>query len=323
MQQMYIGGHDTMQYFILSFKVVFPLCFMMVFGYLVRKLDLIKESGFKMFSRTTFHIFLPVLLFVNVYKSDLANTLNIRLIAYAIISSLLLFAILCVLIPRLIKDRPDQPVVIQGIYRSNFIIFGTSIVKAIYPDADLGMVALLAAFAVPLFNALSVLVFNMFSEDEQDLKTRFINVLKNPLIVAGALGLLFLLMKIEIPGLIFTQVENIADLATPIALICLGGTFRIQALKTHTKPLLLTCIGKLILVPFFLVFIAVLLGIRGIELAAIMALFASPVATSTFPMAQELGGNAELAGEIVVLTSIFSIATVFGWVLILSYSGLI
>jgi predicted permease len=54
-----------------------------------------------------------------------------------------------------------------------------------------------------------------------------------------------------------------------------------------------------------------------------MAMYAAPVASSSFPMAQELGGNAELAGEIVVITSLLSIATVFSWVLILSSSGMI
>jgi predicted permease len=65
------------------------------------------------------------------------------------------------------------------------------------------------------------------------------------------------------------------------------------------------------------------MGIRGIELATLMAMYAAPVASSSFPMAQELGGNAELAGEIVVITSLLSIATVFSWVLILSSSGMI
>lgn len=312
-----------MQYLVLSIKVVFPLFFMMVLGYLIKELKIIAESGFKMFSKATFYIFLPALLFRNIYKSDLANTLNVKLIVFVIISTLILFAFLCAFIPHIVKDRPDQPVVIQGIYRSNFIIFGTSIVNAIYPNADLGMVALLAAFAVPIYNAITVLLFTMFSEEKQDLKTRFINVIKNPLIAAGLLGIFSLLIKLEIPEIILSQVEDLADLANPIALICLGGTFKIQALKFHAKNLLLACFGRLILVPFIFVTIAVLLGMRGMELAVIMALYASPVATSSFPMAQELGGNAELAGEIVVITSILSIATVFGWVLLLSYSGLI
>lgn len=312
-----------MQYLILSFNVIFPIFFMLALGYLIRELKLVAESGFKMFSRATFYVFIPALLFINIYKSDLESSLNVELIAYAIISLLLMCLVLYFLIPRIIKDKWDQPVVIQGIYRSNFIIYGMCIVQAIYPKADLGMVALLSAFVVPLYSVIAVLLFEMFSEKKNDKKALLFNVIKTPMVFSGGLGLFFLLTRIEIPELLLNQVESVSKLATPIALLCLGGTFKIQALKRHKRPLILACAGKLIIVPIAFLSIAIMLGFRGMELATLMAMFAAPVASSSFPMAQELGGNGELAGEIVVVTSLLSIITVFGWVLLLSFSGLL
>lgn len=323
LQLMFTGGQDTMQYLILSFNVIFPIFFMLALGYLIRELKLVAESGFKMFSRATFYVFIPALLFINIYKSDLESSLNVELIAYAIISLLLMCLVLYFLIPRIIKDKWDQPVVIQGIYRSNFIIYGMCIVQAIYPKADLGMVALLSAFVVPLYSVIAVLLFEMFSEKKNDKKALLFNVIKTPMVFSGALGLFFLLTRIEIPELLLNQVESVSKLATPIALLCLGGTFKIQALKRHKRPLILACAGKLIIVPIAFLSIAIMLGFRGMELATLMAMFAAPVASSSFPMAQELGGNGELAGEIVVVTSLLSIITVFGWVLLLSFSGLL
>lgn len=323
LQLMFTGGQDTMQYLILSFNVIFPIFFMLALGYLIRELKLVAESGFKMFSRATFYVFIPALLFINIYKSDLESSLNVELIAYAIISLLLMCLVLYFLIPRIIKDKWDQPVVIQGIYRSNFIIYGMCIVQAIYPNADLGMVALLSAFVVPLYSVIAVLLFEMFSEKKNDKKALLFNVIKTPMVFSGGLGLFFLLTRIEIPELLLNQVESVSKLATPIALLCLGGTFKIQALKRHKRPLILACAGKLIIVPIAFLSIAIMLGFRGIELATLMAMFAAPVASSSFPMAQELGGNGELAGEIVVVTSLLSIITVFGWVLLLSFSGLL
>lgn len=312
-----------MQYLILSFNVIFPIFFMLALGYLMRELKLVAESGFKMFSRATFYIFIPALLFINIYKSDLSNSLNVKLIIYAIISLFLMCLVLYFLIPRIIKDRWDQPVVMQGIYRSNFIIYGMCIVQAIYPNGDMGMVALLSAFIVPLYSVVTVLLFEMYSDKKNNKKALLFNVLKSPMVFSGILGLFFLLTKLEIPKLLLSQVESVSKLATPIALLCLGGTFKIQALKHHKKALLMACTGKLIIVPIAFLSIAILLGFRGMELATLMAMFAAPVASSSFPMAQELGGNGELAGEIVVMTSLLSIITVFTWVLLLSFSGLI
>jgi len=317
------GGTIQMQYLILSFEVIFPIFFMLALGYLIKKFKLITESGFNMLNRATFYIFIPSLLFINIYKSDLASSFNGRLIAYAIVSLFIMFIILYFIIPRIIKDKWDQPVVMQGIYRSNFVIYGMCIVQSIYPNEDMGMVAVLSAFIVPLYSVVTVLLFEMYSDKKSNKKDLIFNVLKSPMVFSGILGMFFLITRLGIPELLLSQIESVSKLATPIALLCLGGTFRIQTLKLHKKPLIIACAGKLIIAPAVFILIAILMGIRGMELATLMAMFASPVASSSFPMAQELGGNGELAGQIVVMTSLLSIITVFGWVLILTFSGLI
>ncbi|HHU89807.1 MAG TPA: AEC family transporter [Clostridiaceae bacterium] len=312
-----------MQYLILSFEVIFPIFFMVALGYLIREFKLVTESGFSMFSRVTFYIFIPALLFVNIYKSDLTSSFNVRLTAYAIISFFIMCIILYFIIPRIIKDKWDQPVVMQGIYRGNFIIYGMCIVQTIYPDTDMGMVALLSAVIVPLYSVVTVLLFEMYSDKKNNRKDLLFNVIKSPMVFSGVLGMFFLITRLEIPELLLNQIESVSKLGTPVALLCLGGTFKIQEMRQHKKPLMVTCIGRLIIVPMVFISVAILMGIRGMELATIMALNAAPVAASSFPMARELGGNAKLAGEIVVVTSLLSIATVFSWVLILSSSGMI
>jgi len=312
-----------MQYLILSFKVIFPIFFMLALGYSIREFKLVTESGFNMFSRVTFYIFIPSLLFINIYKSDLTSSFNARLIAYAIISLFITCVILYFVIPRIIKDKWDQPVVMQGIFRGNFIIYGMCIVQTIYPDADMGMVALLSAFIVPLYSVITVLLFEMYSDKKNNKKDLLFNVIKSPMVFSGILGIFFLITGLKIPGLLLDQIESVSKLGTPVALLCLGGTFKIQAMKQHKKPLMVACIGRLIIVPMVFITAAILMGIRGMELATIMALNAAPVAASSFPMARELGGNGELAGEVVVMTSLLSIVTVFCWVLLLTSTGMV
>jgi len=296
---------------------------MLALGYSIREFKLVTESGFNMFSRVTFYIFIPSLLFINIYKSDLTSSFNARLIAYAIISLFITCVILYFVIPRIIKDKWDQPVVMQGIFRGNFIIYGMCIVQTIYPDADMGMVALLSAFIVPLYSVITVLLFEMYSDKKNNKKDLLFNVIKSPMVFSGILGIFFLITGLKIPGLLLDQIESVSKLGTPVALLCLGGTFKIQAMKQHKKPLMVACIGRLIIVPMVFITAAILMGIRGMELATIMALNAAPVAASSFPMARELGGNGELAGEVVVMTSLLSIVTVFCWVLLLTSTGMV
>jgi len=54
-----------------------------------------------------------------------------------------------------------------------------------------------------------------------------------------------------------------------------------------------------------------------------MIMFAAPTAVSSFQMAKQMDGDADLAGQIVVFTSAFSIVTVFGWIFLLKQFALI
>ena len=54
-----------------------------------------------------------------------------------------------------------------------------------------------------------------------------------------------------------------------------------------------------------------------------MIMFASPTAVSSFQMAMQMDGDSDLASQIVVFTSAFSIVTVFSWIFVLKQLSLI
>ena len=59
--------------------------------------------------------------------------------------------------------------------------------------------------------------------------------------------------------------------------------------------------------------LAYLSGIRGVEFAGMIAIFGSATAIASFTMVQQMGGDAELAGDIVVSTSALCCFTLFMW----------
>ena len=66
----------------------------------------------------------------------------------------------------------------------------------------------------------------------------------------------------------------------------------------------------------------ILLGFRDVELVTLIAIFASPSAVSSFPMAQQMDSDAELAGDAVVFSSMFSCFTIFLWIFAAKSLGL-
>ena len=138
-------------------------------------------------------------------------------------------------------------------------------------------------------------------------------ILNNPLIIATAAGILCLVLKVQFPKSIETAITGMAGVATPLMLFLLGAFFRFDSFGGSAKQISTTTAFKLIINPAIFLTIGYLLGFRGVEFAGLIGVFASSAAVSSFTMSQQMGGDAELAGGIVILTSIISCLTLFGW----------
>ena len=97
----------------------------------------------------------------------------------------------------------------------------------------------------------------------------------------------------------------------------LGATFRFEAVKENFRRLILALSCKLIIFPAVTLPIAAALGFRGIDILGLLILFGAPVADASYSMAVQMDGDNELAAEVVVFSSLFSILTLFIWIFLL------
>lgn len=312
-----------MENFILSFNVVTPLFLIMSLGYGLKYIKLLDKKTLNSMNSICFKVFLPILLFFNIYQSDIKSSFNINLILFSVSSVIILFIILCFIIPKIEKDNRKRGVMIQGIFRSNFVIFGMPVATSLYGEGNIGTTALLIAVIVPLFNLLSVISLEMFRDGDINLKKILKGIITNPLIIASIIGILFITVGIKLPTFIEKSISDIAKIATPLSLILLGGSFSFGHIKSYLKHTVVTVFNKLIFVPLIFIPIAVKLGFRGIELLTILLIFAAPVAVSTFQMSKQMDGDSILAEQSIVFTCLFCIPTVFLWILTLKQLSLI
>lgn len=294
----------------------------MAVGYLSRRLGLLKREDVFGINKIAFRVFLPCLLFYNVYCSDLASAIRPRLMLCALGGVLIVFVCAVGFVLLMEKESARRGVMIQGLFRSNYVIMGIPIASALLGDAGLGPVSILIAVIVPIFNVLSVVVLEVFrSGRPQPLKV-LVQILKNPLIIGSALGILALLLKITLPGFLVSAVKGIGSAATPLQLFLLGAFFRFDGLRQYRRELTTVTLGKLVVVPAALLSAAVLLGFRGVEFVSLLGIFASPTAINSFTMAQQMGGDEELAGDIVIVTSAASAFTFCGWIFLFKSLGI-
>ena len=113
-----------MENLVLSFNIIFPLFLLMVLGYFLKAVGMLDKTTLKKLNSIIFKAFLPCLIFYNVYTSEVSDMFDKNLIIFSVASVVLSFLVLMAVIPLVEKDNKKRGVVIQGIFRSNFVIFG-------------------------------------------------------------------------------------------------------------------------------------------------------------------------------------------------------
>ena len=299
-----------------SANVVMPIFLLIMLGYVLTRIKMWDEHFLKVANEVCFKCLLPVLLFHNVASANIFEVFNGKLILYACFCACAICALLFLVVPMFVKDNKRRGVMIQGTFRSNFLLFGVPLGLSIGGASGSVLAAVVASFYVPVINMLSVISLYAFSDSKNmNLKSALLGILKNPLVIGGVSGLVFSLIRnyigFEIPAMIDTTLSNIKSTATPFAFLILGGDLKFGNMLRNVKVSSIAVLGKTVVVPAVMLAISAFMGFDALEMGILIAVFATPNAVSSYAMARNYEADHELAGEIVTLSTLFSIFTIF------------
>ena len=309
-----------MESLLLSFNAIMPIFLLMLLGYFLKQKNLATKENFNAINKLVFKVFLPVLLFKNIYDTDLSQAFDWKLIAFSAAGVLLIFAVGTLLVPRLTPLDSRRGVMLQGLFRSNYAILGLPLVEFICGSA--AVASAMVAVVIPIFNVLAVVSLERYRGGKVSPGKLLKGIATNPLILGCALGAVLLLLNLRLPAFLEKAVSDVAKIASPLAMVALGASFTFSSVKGCLKELIITVSSRLILVPLVTLTAAILLGFRGEHLACLLIIFGAPTAVSSFSMAQQMGGDEQLAAQIVVVSSGLCLATLFVWIFALNALGL-
>ncbi len=313
-----------MEILLYSLKIVAPLFIMLAIGYALAACKIIDKTFTDKTSKFVFRFAMPVLQMYNMYNSNLLAEFDGKLVITICACVIGIIVLSWIIIPRFVHDRKKAGVMIQAAYRSNFLLFALYIMRSLFGEEALGLTTVMVAVATALFNFAAVVILAHFGgEKKMNLWKTLRNIALNPLILGTAAGIVLSLSGIKLGGIIEGVAEDIGNLVTPLMLIALGGQFTFKSAKANAKNIAACVILRLIAAPVVMLTIGILLGFRGPSLGLILAISCSPVAVSSFAMADQFGCDTALAGEAVVFTTAFSTLTIFSAVFILKYLALI
>lgn len=322
-----------------SANAVLPIVLVIALGYVLKRIGMLTQPFLDVGNKLTFRVLIPTMLFMNVYNISSFSEINFWFVLYGIAAVIVIFLAGIPIYCAFTKDPAKRGSLIQSMFRSNYAIIGIPLATSLFGAKGEAAASVMSAFCVPTFNILAVITLSIFNKNETqsriNVKKILIGIVKNPLIIGTVAGLavlgireLFVLgginFRLRDIEFLFTSLNNVKSICTPFALLVLGGRFEFSAVARLKREIIFGTVMRCVVVPVAGLMGAYFLvpGLGGEHFATYVGVFATPVAVASAIMAKEMGADDELAGQLVVWTSLVSAVTIFIYVTVLKAIGI-
>ncbi|MCQ6259177.1 AEC family transporter [Pseudomonas sp. Q11] len=307
--------------FLETLNITAPVFAMLFLGTLLKRIYWINDNFIHMASSLVFNVTMPALLFLGILHADLHAALQPDLLIYFSIATLVCFAVAwgwaiwrC--------PREDRGIYTQGAFRGNNGVIGLALAASMYGDYGISLGSILAALVILFYNTLSTIVLAVYSPViKSDPWSICKSVVSNPLVISVVVAAPLAYWQVGLPNWFETSAKYLAQMTLPLALICIGGTLSLAALRKSGKMALSSSLVKMVGLPLLATLGAWLWGFRGAELGILFLYFGSPTAAASYVMARAADGNHELAAAIIVITTLMAAITTNLGVFVLQWGG--
>ena len=308
-----------------SLGATMPLFIVMVVGWLLKNRGFINDEFVKVSNKLNFNVTLPCLLFLDMKDCHIRENFNGKYVLYCFLVTL--FCILATWIYGriFIKDKSVIGEFVQGSYRGSAAVLGIALVANVAGDVGMGPIMIVGA--VPLYNIFAVIILAVENKSDKDrnlkglIKQAVKGVCTNPIILSLFAGLIFSFIELDMPKVVNDTMSCIAKMTTPLALICIGASFKGATAIKMLGPTVTATLIKLVIQPLIFLPIAAKLGFGVAEMAAVLIMLGAPTTPSCYIMAKNMGHEGTLTASIVALTTLLSAFTVTFFVFFMKSVG--
>ena len=319
-----------MENLIFSLNATIPVFLIMVIGYALKNLKYIDDSFVTTLNSFNYRVTLPILVFKDISDSDFSKVWDTSYVLFCFCSTLFCIAVTWIITAKVYQKKDLVGEFVQASYRSSAAVLGIAFIQNIYGNA--GMAPLMIIGTVPLYNIAAVIILSVSSPDNAVSNSRqyvasirkcLKGIITNPIILGILAGMIVSLLPFSFPVIIDKTINNLAVLASPLALLGLGAGFEGKKALAKIRPTLICSFIKLLLWPALLLPIAVAMDFRTEKLVAILIMLASPTTVSSYIMAKNMKHEGVLTSSVVVATTFLSSVTLTFWLYLLKSMELI
>ena len=305
-----------------SFNGVFPICLTMMIGFCLCRCSVMEKGTAEKLNQLAYKILIPCNLFMNMYHADLSAVLDMQLALIAVLGTSGIILAMCMLAPHVTESGAQRGEFIQGIFRGNTAILGLPLITNLYGERATAILAFPMSIMLIFYNIAAPVILSFYAgSGKTSMKTIGRKVITNPFLIGTLLGLLFSLFHLHLPTALEKTISSIGATGSTLALLALGAVTEFSEFRKSGKTSLLAACIRLIVVPAVILGIGIALGIRDERLAVLVCFFCTPTAVGSYVLAKNVTGDGKLARQILILSTVFSMPTMFLTIMLLRALG--
>ncbi|MGE4594235.1 MAG: AEC family transporter [Gammaproteobacteria bacterium] len=292
-----------------------PIFMLMIIGNLLRRNQILDEAFWSLNDKFVYWILMPALLFNEISQIHFSPAL-FGSYAVVILGGFFVVILLSIVLGKICGySGAVSSSVMQGAARHNAFI-ALAISGSLFGAQGLAIGTSLMAILIPVVNVV-IVTFMVIALQESKLNTakpRLTGVVgelvKNPLILAIIVGFVFSVANAKDVPIIHETTRLLGLGAIPVLLLGLGANIKIRNLSIQMSPLVISCVLKLAIFPLIVYLVSDYFDFNTTEKIVLVIFGCVPTAVSSYTLAKQLGGEAELMTTIITLQTALSFITI-------------
>jgi predicted permease len=294
---------------------IVPVFMIIGLGVLARRMGWVDQPFVVQLNRVIYLLAIPALLVRLIGRAELGESLSGPLVG-ACASATLVVGVVTWVGALWGKSEPARRgVLVQAAVRGNLAFIGFPIILATGGEGALRVAAVTAAVLIPFQNLVSIVAL---AAGRSGRPATFMRVLVLNPVVLGVCGGVLWSVSGWTGWLWFNSfLDILSGLALPGALLAVGAQLQLEGLRAELKPSVIVAALKLVAAPALGWLVMSVLDVDSTGVLVGVFLLAAPTAVVSAAIAQEMGGDAELARAAIVASSLASFPSYIVWALVL------
>lgn len=285
-----------------------PIFILIIVGYGLRRGGFPSTEFWHLNNKLVYWVLIPALLFSKISTIPLSNDnfLGNTFVIYSGFGMAVLFALLSTKVLRLKGSASSS--ILQGSARHNSFI-GLAVAERLFGADGLSQAALVTAVLIPITNIVIVTLMVLLikgTEEKGVISSIQRDIIRNPLIIAVVVAVGLNILDITPIPVIDDLTDILGRAALPIMLLGVGANIRVRNMAAIGLPAWASIAGKMIIFPGVTFLAAQYFGLPKTAALVVIIFSALPTAASSYTLARQMGGDAQLMASIITIQTALS-----------------